>query len=98
MKPPKDTPEKENGYYELTVDGLAGEAPITYAVQLPPEYNPYRRYPVIVTLAAGGMSPRLQVDWWAGGVDAKGARQGQGSRNGYIVIAPMWAGAHQGKY
>jgi pimeloyl-ACP methyl ester carboxylesterase len=98
MKPPKDTPEKENGYYELTVDGLAGEAPVGYAVQLPPEYNPYRRYPAVISLNGGSTNPRLQVDWWAGGVDAKGNRQGQGSRHGYIVIAPAWTTPHQGKY
>src|SRR5207247_2406433 len=98
MKPPKDTPDRPFGYYELTVDGLAGEAPISYAVQLPPEYNPYRRYPTVITLNGGSTGPRMQIDWWAGGVDAKGNRQGQGSRHGYIVIAPVWTVAHQGQY
>jgi pimeloyl-ACP methyl ester carboxylesterase len=98
MKPPKITPEQPGGTYELTTEGLAGEAPFNYTVQLPPEYNPYRRYPAVITLHGGGTNPKMQIDWWAGGVDAKGNRQGQGSRHGYIVIAPAWAAAHQGRY
>jgi pimeloyl-ACP methyl ester carboxylesterase len=105
MKPPKDTLEPtvdakkpRYGYFELTVDGLPGGAPTTYYVQLPPEYNPYRRYPAIVTLHGAGTTAPMQVDWWAGGVDDRGERRGQATRHGYIVIAPAWGEPHQARY
>ncbi len=98
MKPPKNTPAAESGHHELTTEGQVGEPPVAYTVQLPPEYNPYRRYPAIVTLNGGSTNAKMQTDWWAGGVDAKGNRQGQGSRHGYIVIAPTWILPHQGRY
>jgi pimeloyl-ACP methyl ester carboxylesterase len=98
MKPPKATPEAQSGLHELTVDGLVGAGPISYTVQLPPEYNPYRRYPAIVTLNGGSTTPKMQLDWWAGGADAKGNRNGHGSRHGYIVIAPTWTAPLQGRY
>lgn len=57
MKPAIDTPPSEDepifGYFELTVPGLAGEADVEYCVQLPPEYDPYRRYPCVVTMGGG---------------------------------------------
>jgi pimeloyl-ACP methyl ester carboxylesterase len=68
-------------------------------VQLPPEYNPYRRYPTIVTLNGGVSTPAMQIDWWAGVYDEKRAmRHGQASRRGYIVIAPQWTQPHQTQY
>ena len=38
------------GLHEMTVPGFSGMADITYHVQLPPEYDPYKRYPAIVTM------------------------------------------------
>ena len=38
------------GYYQLQAPSLAKEPPVTYFVQLPPEYDPYRLYPTVVTL------------------------------------------------
>ncbi len=92
---PKDAPVR---FYELQVDGLAGEPAITYYVQLPPEYDPHRRYPTIVTLNGAGTTPKLQIDWWAGSAGAEGERHGQGTRFGYIVIAPAWAKEGQSSY
>ena len=67
MKPPIVTPEPETpGFDKLEIRGLAGEPDVTYFVQLPPEYDPYIKYPTIVTLNAAGTSPELQIDWWAG--------------------------------
>jgi predicted esterase len=78
---------------------LAGQADINYLVQVPPEYNPYRRYPAIVTLNAGGTTPEKQIDWWAGESSEKAkARLGQATRQGYIVIAPAWTKEHQRSY
>lgn len=93
MKPPVATPPQETpdrGAYALSVAGVTGEAEVNYLVQLPPEYDPYRRYPAIVTLAGGGTTPTQQINWWAGEPNASGLRLGQASRHGYITIAPYW--------
>ena len=95
MSPPKTTEPQEGpvGHYKLTVEGVRGGAPVTYYVQLPPEYDPYRRYPAVVTLRGAGSTVKQQVDWWAGNIDENGNRKGQGARHGYIVIAPEWGQA-----
>jgi len=70
MKPPCDPPEPFSplmpGYFKLEVTGLPKEPPITYWVQLPPEYDPYKFYPAILTLNGAGNTAESQVDWWAG--------------------------------
>lgn len=93
---PDPQPEKP-GYFELSVEGPDG-APIPYWVQVPPEYDPLRRYPVIVTLNGAGTTPQHQVDWWAGAWQKGGWRAGQASRHGYIVVAPQWTTEHQKTY
>jgi predicted esterase len=102
MKPPVDTEVAENaapGSYELSVPGLTGEPEITYLVQLPPEYDPYRRYPCIVTLNGAGTTPAQQIDWWAGAYNEQAQlRLGQAARHGYIVVAPQWSRPHQAAY
>ncbi len=103
MKPPIETPkEAERGplTYELTVTGLPNESDFRYVVQLPPEYDPLRRYPTIVTLSDTGVSPQQMLDFWAGPADeAKGGeRLGQATRHGYIVIAVDWRQPHQFTY
>jgi pimeloyl-ACP methyl ester carboxylesterase len=100
MKPPLDPPEPKpgkSGYYELKTPGVANTSEITYYVQLPPEYNPYRRYPTIVTLNGLHNSVENQVDWWAGAWK-NGERTGQAARHGYIVIAPVWILGDQNQY
>ena len=94
IDPPKesqpDDPERP-GYFQLEVDSPI-EGPVQrfqYSVQLPPEYDPKRRYPMIVTLNGLTKTPDHQLDWWAGtwrGTE----RYGQATRQGYIVIAPDW--------
>jgi len=101
MKPPIDPPEPvadKPGYYRLEAPGLTKETPVTYYVQLPPEYDPYRLYPTIVTLHGAFNSAERQIDWWMGPWDNSGARTGQAARHGYIVIAPEWAAEHQKQY
>lgn len=102
MKPPVETQASETGVpglYELAVPGFADQAEFSYLVQLPPEYNPYRRYPCVVTLNGAGSSPQQQLDWWAGAYHAEsGTRHGQAARRGYIVIAPKWQKPHQREY
>ena len=100
MKPPLETPlvEGKPGFYELEVPALGNAPPVRYLVQLPPEYDPYRRYPTIVTLHGAGNTPEQQVDWWAGVWTEQGFRFGQASRHGYIVVAPGWTTEHQKQY
>lgn len=102
MKPPLDPPEPldaaQEGLYRLEVPTLPQAPPATYYVQLPPEYNPYRRYPVVVTLRGSGSTAQQQIDWWAGAWTAGGFRAGQATRHGYIVIAPDWPAEHQMRY
>ncbi len=102
MKPPGPSAEpisnEKPGLYEFEVSGLAGDPPVRYLVQTPPEYDPYRQYPTILTLHGAGTSPEQQVDWWAGGWTEGGWRAGQATRHGYIVVAPKWTKEHQKKY
>jgi len=102
MKPPAQPGEpvsdKWPGYYKQEIPGSPKEPPVTYLVQLPPEYDPYRRYPAIITLHGAGTTAAHQVDWWAGGWTKGGWRAGQATRYGYIVIAPQWTTEHQKQY
>lgn len=102
MKPPLDLPEavseKQPGLYRLKVRGLPKEPPVACLVQLPPEYDPWRLYPAIVTLHGAGTTASHQIDWWAGAWAEGGWRNGQATHHGYIVIAPQWTVEHQRKY
>ncbi len=101
MKPPVPTEpqaEPDLGAYALSVAAIPGEAGVNYLVQLPPEYDPYRRYPAVVTLNGGGTTPTQQINWWAGEPNANGLRLGQATRHGYITIAPDWTRKGQVAY
>lgn len=101
MKPPVTTPAQDPekpGSFELEVPTLPGQPPVRYRVQLPPEYDPYRRYPTVVTLHGPGITTEAQVDWWAGAPAKNGLRMGQATRYGYVVIAPDWTTDHQRAY
>jgi predicted esterase len=99
MKPPIETEPAERGLYELSAPGLTNEPDFTYYLQLPPEYDPMRKYPCVVTLHAAGTTPLHQIDWWAGSHNERiGARMGQATRHGYIIVAPAWGREHQREY
>jgi predicted esterase/tetratricopeptide (TPR) repeat protein len=101
MLPTRETPEPDAeapGFYEISVDGVDDRQPVTYYVQLPPEYDPHRLYPTVVTLNGSGSTAKQQVDWWAGSPTPGGGRAGQAGRYGYIVIAPVWAKEQQTAY
>ena len=101
MKPPVVTPpelEERPGHFTLEVPGRGNSLPVPYLVQLPPEYDPLRSYPTVVTLHALETTPEQQIDWWAGAWSDGGQRYGQATRRGYIVIAPAWATEHQRHY
>jgi predicted esterase len=87
------------GLYELRRSGLPGDEDFRYMIQLPPEYDPYRRYPCVVSLHGAGSDPLRQIEWWAGAYSpAHGSRLGQAARRGYIIIAPYWTKSYQSEY
>ncbi len=91
--------EKIPGLFELQRSGLPRDDDFRYLIQLPPEYDPYRRYPCVVTLHGVGSDPARQIEWWAGGYSPSlNTRLGQASRRGFIVIAPYWARERQTSY
>jgi hypothetical protein len=104
MKPPLDLPEAPSeapapGFFEIKVPGANTENSHTYYVQLPPEYDPYRRYPCVVALSNLGLDPRAHMQWWTGAYDEKlNMNLGQATRYGYIVIAPQWFRNDQTEY
>lgn len=65
LPPPLDWPDGSavdgvDGFYSVATDAAV------YAIQLPPEYNPLRSYPAIVTLHNAGGYAEDQIDYWAG--------------------------------
>ena len=113
MKPPlfselpPENPELP-GFYHLTIPNpllavgtqrARNSAEIRYTVQLPPDYNPYQRYPMVVSLNGLYQTPDMQIDWWTGSwskeqdsvnPSVRKMRMGHATRYGYIVIAPEW--------
>ncbi len=80
---------------------LTGFGPINYVVQLPPEYNPNRKYPCVLALPGKADSPELEINWWCGmpvDVSSGQYRFGQGTRYGYIVVSPAWMTDKQTEY
>lgn len=101
MKPPKSPPRssRETPYqYTLSVPSFQDGKVFSYSVQLPPEYDPNRKYPTIVSLHGERSTPTQQLNWWCGPwVEKTNAqnkkvyeRYGQATRFGYIVVAPQW--------
>ena len=87
------------GCYRIKVPSLTPEEFYEYEVQLPPEYDPYRRYPCVVSLCGQGSTPSVQIDWWAGDAPKNQThRAGYAGYNGFIVIAPMWKKNNQEFY
>lgn len=107
MKPPWHEEEyakqRTGAFLTLTAPGQTEEGDFTYHVQLPPEYDPYRRYPTLVVLNGSYNTPEQELDFWAGspvGGDEKNppVRSGQSMRHGYITIAVDWQKPHQYDY
>ncbi len=77
------------GLLEMTIPGIDDSSQIRYAVQVPPEYDPLRRYPCIVTMHGAGSTALDQIDWWAGFHDAeKRLRVGQATRKATLLLLP----------
>lgn len=107
MKPPWHDPKQaadEDGYLELSAPGQTEDGDFPYLVQLPAEYDPYRRYPTLVVLNGDYNSTDQELDFWAGeppepSADGKtAARRGHAMRHGYITIAVDWQKPHQYEY
>ncbi|HMP07042.1 MAG TPA: peptidase, partial [Lacipirellulaceae bacterium] len=84
--------------------GNPSDGDFPYLVQLPAEYDPYRRYPTLLVLNDSDHTPEQALDFWAGSIPPPSAdgvaapRRGQAMRHGYITIAPLWQKPHQGGY
>lgn len=99
MKPPLEPPaESTPGLHEFDVPLFDGAEPIRCLVQVPPEYDPLRRYPAVVSLHPAWSGPAGQIEWWAGPAGPDGIRRGQAGRHGTIVVAPAWARPQQSAY
>ena len=95
MKPLLPLPAAEEGdpagLLRVTLPESEDTGEVQYSIQLPPEYDPRRRYPCIVALPGLGTPPDMSVDWWCGGYSAESKeRFGVATRFGYIVIVPKW--------
>jgi hypothetical protein len=85
--PPPEPLEK------VTTDVVAMQAPAgrqraRYHLKLPPEYRPTRSYPVLVVLHQAGERAEDMLHRWAG----------PAAENGYVLVAPEWEKATNGKY
>jgi pimeloyl-ACP methyl ester carboxylesterase len=81
--------EGKPGYYQMQTPAFGNLSAFNYCVQLPPEYDPNRKYPLIISLHGEMTTPEQQTDWWAGNW-REGRRTGHATRHGYIVMAPLW--------
>jgi predicted esterase len=101
MKPPLDVAaeaKKGPGLFELTIPGMSGQSDVRYVVQLPPEYDPLRHYPVVIALADMGIPPDAEIEFWSGEKRTEGEPLGQATRHGYITLAVEWMTPHQSEY
>lgn len=107
MRPPWEIPEtadQGHGFYELTAPGKTEHGDFRYLVQLPPEYDPYRRYPTLLVLDGAYNSPEQELNFWAGSPprdsagSITGPRNGQAMRHGYITLAIAWHKPQQYEY
>jgi len=72
-----------------------------YLVQLPPEYNPFQRYPCVLTLPSELSTIEEQLNWWVGPFAPESPDQrclGEATKRGYIVVSPEWAEPMQPTY
>lgn len=103
MRPPQEdlteATEVAPRCFRFQVPGsTAADPPVAYEVQLPLEYNPYVRYPAVVTLPPVPNETARQMDWWCGEATDDDGRIGEAVRQGFIVIAVDWATHGQRRY
>lgn len=86
---------------EVPQKGRRAGTSVRYLVQLPPEYNPYRRYPCVLTVPSQYSTAEQQLEWWVGPFSPQSPDQrclGEASRRGYIVVSPDWSEENQPSY
>ena len=104
MQPPLSPPTPQSGDPQgMFRDSVKSShsANVDYVVQVPPEYDPNRKYPCILALPGRGDLPDLEINVWCGPVRELAvtkARTGQATRNGYIVVSPKWMLEDQMEY
>ncbi len=103
MKPLLPLPEAiENdppGLLRVALPESEDTGELEYTIQLPPEYDPRRRYPCIVALPGLGTPTDMEVNWWCGGYNTETKeRFGVATRFGYIVVVPKWYEEGQMQY
>ena len=107
MKPPWEIPagaDQKFDVYHLIAPGKTEHGDFQYQVQLPPEYDPYRRYPTLVVLNGAYNSPEQEMNFWAGTPPRNaenqpiGERAGQAMRHGYITLTVQWQKPYQSSY
>lgn len=72
---------------------LAKPEPLTFQclAHLPPQYNPYRKYPMLLTMPGGNQTVDENLKLWCGEFNEKlQIREGNAMRNGYVVVAVDW--------
>lgn len=79
MLPPPLHPEKITTDVETREIGVMDSAGGSYLVQLPPEYHPYRSYPVLMLLHGVREAPDVMLKRFSD----------LAARNGYILAAPL---------
>lgn len=68
-------------------------------VHLPPQYDPFRNYPMILTLPGAKQTLEQHLNMWCGPYNQKlQVRAGHAMRNGYIVVAVQWNDPGQSRW
>lgn len=100
-EPDPSVPPLPKGRHYVEVDNVnpPDVIPTKYWIQLPPEYDPKRQYPCVVSLHGQFVGAKKQLDWWVGDYNETfGMCLGEASRHGFIVITPEWAKPKQPYY
>ncbi len=85
---------------EVPLGGELRGQSVRYLIQLPPEYNPYRKYPCVLALGSEEFAFDSQLEWWCA-LDRSQVElpcYGEAARNGFIVVAPEWNDPKQPLY
>lgn len=77
---------------EVPTSRELGGGMVRYIVQLPAEYNPYRKYPCILALPSQEIPFNNAIDWWTspGRSNQEFQCYGDPCKYGYIVVSPEW--------
>lgn len=98
IKPPLAPPADKIVYdkpleFSFDIPGSKADGrPLTfkYQVHLPPEYDPYRKYPCFVTLPTDKNLDRYNQQWVGQYRENLGVKIGQASNQGYIIVTVDW--------